>query len=65
MYGDIGRVEGSFVLLFGKESQSSKVHWTLKGGGVRYSPILAPLKETGFKGRGRKLHNISTFRFPY
>lgn len=32
-------------------------------GGVRYSPILAPLKETGFKGKGEKLHNISTFRF--
>lgn len=36
-----------------------------KGGGVRYSPILAPLKETGFEGRGGKLHNISTFRFLY
>lgn len=33
---------------------------------MRYSPILAPLKETGFKGRGKKkLHNISTFRFLY
>lgn len=32
---------------------------------MRYSPIVAPLKETGLKGRERKLHNISTFRCLY